>query len=648
MLEIGDADRKLHTAMLDGIPRDHLISPPFAEPGRLRSRDIFGLLSRSWPFTRPYRRDLVCLFLMLLPGAAAGLFSLMMIRIFFDVIGNGRPLTAHEAWLLSLPLSATRQMVLARACLVGGAAALAALPYVLFVFGYTVWILQKISNLFRVNLFAQLQELSLSFHSQEKIGDAIFRMFQDSAGIPHVINGLLLQPLRLVPIAIANLGWLIIFNYTMALIALILLPAEFVLAWTFSASLRNAFLRARETSALATTRIEETLASIKAVKSFGRENYEAAVYADESWAALLAERTARMRWLTYCVLSNFLGGLAYLTVIYIGARQVVTSHAIGIASSALSLGLFQATVLSFSRIAGSAHELGTMWGSLQDVGVGFARVFQILGQQSERVTAAQHLNRRKASPSSIRRTVAFEGVSFGYGSGVSVLNGVDFEARAGELTVVMGPSGTGKSTMIALLLRFFEPGSGRILLDGSDIREFELDAWRQMVAVALQNNPLLTGTLHENVAYGRADATLAEVRSALDKVALGDYLDSLPAGLNTMLGEKGANLSTGQAQRIAVARALLRDAPILLLDEPSSALDVTNEERVMRTIRGWLAEQSRRRLAIMMTHRRTAAAWADRVYTVRDGSLIEERHRADLESPMDVVNVSSLVSTTRR
>src|SRR6516165_10710694 len=177
--------------MPEEISGDGPITAPFVEPGLLRSRDILRLLSRAWPFIRPYRRHLVRLFVLLLPAAAGGLFGLVLIRIFFDVIGNGQPSTSYEAWLLRLPLNATRQTVLARACLAGGAASLVSLPYVFFIFGYTVWILQKISNLFRINLYAQLQELSLSFHSEEKIGDAIFRMFQDSAGIPQVIDGLL-------------------------------------------------------------------------------------------------------------------------------------------------------------------------------------------------------------------------------------------------------------------------------------------------------------------------------------------------------------------------------------------------------------------------------------------------------------------------
>jgi ABC-type multidrug transport system fused ATPase/permease subunit len=546
---------------------------------------------------------------------------------------------------LHLPLSATRQVVLTRACALGGAAALAGLPYALFVLGYGVWVLQKISNLFRVNLFAQLQELSLSFHSEEKIGDAIFRMFQDSAGIPHVINGLVIRPLRLVPMAVVNLGWLAIFNYAMALIALILLPAEFALACAFGAPLRVAFLRAREASALATTRIEETLASIKAVKAFGREEDEAVLYASENWAALLAERKARTRWLIYRVLSNFLRGLAYLAVIYIGAGQVVTGRAGGIASSALSLGLFQATLIAFNRIGGGVHEIAMTWGSLQDVGVAFARVFQILRQRSEHMTTVPQFDHGNSPPPSLLHGLAFDGVSFAYVGGTPVLSSIDFEARSGELTAIVGPSGAGKSTMIALLLRFFDPNAGRILLDGRDIREFDLDRWRQMIAVALQNNPLLSGTLRDNLSYGRPDATLTEISAALEQAGLGEFVDSLPAGLNTVLGEKGAKLSIGEAQRIGIARALLRGAPILLLDEPSSALDIANEQHLLRGVRDWLAERPGERLAVMVTHRRSAAAWADRVYTICGGGFDEPPYRANQAEAMDTSNASSCAHT---
>lgn len=600
------------------------ITVAFPEPGKLRSRDIFRLLTRSWPFIRPYRRDLVRLFVAMLPGAATAVFGLLLIQIFFDVVGNGAPLSAYQARLLRLPLDASRHAVLVRSCLAAGVITLIGLPINFFVSGYAIWILQKISNLFRVNLYTQLQELSLSFHSEEKIGDAIFRMFQDSAAIPQVINGLLMAPIQWLPLAVVNLGWLAVFNYAMALIALALIPADFALAWMFSGALRGRFLRAREASALATSRVEETLASIKAVKGFGREDHEAAVYADDNWRAFLAARRARMLLVIYRVLANLLRALAYLAVVYIGARQVISGARGGFGAAVMSLGLFQGAVVAFSRMSAGSHHLTVLWGSLQDVGVGLARVFEMLGKRSERTLATVPVLSGREIPKAPSRALVFERVTFGYARGVAVLTDIDFAARAGEMTAIAGPSGAGKSTLISLLLRFFDPLSGRILLDGRDIREFELAAWRGLISVVLQENPLFTATLRDNIAYGRPGASSGEIRAAAELARLGGFVDSLPAGLDTMLGEKGAKLSTGQAQRIGLARALLRDAPILLLDEPTSALDLATEDQVMHGVRAWIAERPGGRLAVMMTHRRTAAAWADRTYRIAAGRLSDQ------------------------
>ena len=607
------------------------ITAEFPDPHRLRSRDVLRLLRLCWPFIKPYRRDLGRLILMLLPAAAAGIFGLVLIRVFFDVIGNGHPLTHYEAWLLRLPLNASRQSVLMRTCIVGGAAALLGLPCAMFAFGYAVWLLQKISNLFRVSLYAQLQELSLNFHSEEKIGDAIFRMFQDSAGVPEIINGLLMQPLVALPVAVANLGWLLIFNGSMALIALFLIPIEFALASAFSEPLRRAFLDAREVSAQAITRIEETLASIKAVKAFTRESHEATIYADENWASLMAERKARMLLVVYRLLLSFVRGLGYLAVLYLGAREVLGGYSGGLSGSAISLGLFQGTVVAFNRIGGSSHDLASAWGNLLDVGVGLARVFEILRQHTMMVVG-RHLNNGYEQPPPLRRGITFDRVSFGYMNSSTVLSNVDLEARAGELTAIVGPSGTGKSTLIALLLRFYDPVDGRVLLDGRDLRDFELESWRRMIAVALQNNPLLSGTLLANLTYGQSSASDEAIDSVLERTGLAEFVDTLPAGLKTWIGERGTKLSAGQAQRISVARALLRNAPILLLDEPTSALDTANEERLMRGVRAWLAEGRGHRMAIITTHQRSAAAWADRVYRIADGGTVEERFSRTGES----------------
>ncbi len=572
---------------------------------------------RAWPFIRPYRRHLIYLLLLTLPTLLGGLFALKMTRIFFDVVGHGDALLPFEAWMLHVAVHADRRTVLIHACVVTGIAAMIALPIVLAIFGYGIWILQRISNLFRVNLYTRLQELSVQFHSQEKIGDAIFRMFQDSAAIPQVINGLIIQPLILIPAALGSLVYLAMYDYRMALIAVLLMPSNFILAWIFGGALRRGFVGEREATALATTRIEETLASIKAVKAFGTEASEAALYARENWNAFLAARRARLRLAGYRVATNTLRGLAYVCALYIGAIEVLAGGTAGIAHAAVSLGLFQGSLALLARVSGRMRNITDLWGSMQDVVVAISRVLEMLGKTPEQSVSSGH-----KIPPAAAQVLSFDNVSFGYDPRSPVLNEVCFEARVGEITAIAGASGSGKSTIIGLVVRFFDPVTGSIRVDGQEICEFDLAAWRGMLSVALQENPLFTATLADNVAYGRPDASRAEVMQCIERAGLGDFVRKLPAGLDTMLGEKGSKLSTGQAQRIGLARAILRNSPILLLDEPTSALDGATEDSVMRGLRDWVNEDPKRRMAIIATHRRTTAARADRTYQIAGGRVV--------------------------
>ncbi len=589
----------------------------FAAPSRVRSRDVFRLLPRAWPFIRPYQRHLICLVLLTLPGLAAALLALTLIRILFDVVGQGYPLKWYEARMILVRVGAPREIVLWHACVFAGLAAIVAIPCGMAAFGYAVWILQRISNLFRVNLYTRLQELSLQFHAEEKIGDAMFRMFQDSAALTGVIDGLLLQPLMDLPLLIGTLGWLLLYNYWIALIAAGIIPLNLALAWIYSDRLRRGFLSEREATAQATTRLEETLASIKTVKAFGAEVSETANYAGDNWNAFLAARRARLMLARYSVLTNTIRALATVAVGYFGALQVISGAVGGITGAVVSLGVFQGEMAIIARMSNSMRNLTNRWGSMQDVVVAIARVLEMLSWPAEAAIKSGH-----RIPHAHPQALYFDDVRFGYEADAPVLRGVSMAARPGAITAIAGPSGAGKSTLIALIARFFDPDSGAIRLGADDIADFDLAAWRAMLSIAFQENPLLSASLRDNVAYSRPQATAPEIATALKRAGLADFVESLPDGIDTPLGEKGAKLSGGQAQRIGLARALLRSAQILLLDEPTSALDSAAEERVMRGIREWI-DEAPARLAIVLTHRTTTAARADRTYTITAGGIAQ-------------------------
>ena len=588
----------------------------FAAPERLRSRDIFRLVPRVWPFIRPFKRHLVYLGLGVVPGLPGGLFALALLGVFFDAVGQGKPLNPFQAWMLQVPMTADRHLILWHACVFTGVMMLITIPYGIGLVAYGIWILQRMTNQFRVDLYTRLQALSLRFHSEEKIGDAIFRMFQDSAAIPHVINGLIIQPLHVVPLVLVNIAVLVAFDYHVAAIAAALIPANLIVAALFAKPLRRAFLAERVATAQATTRIEETLASIKAVKAFGREASESELYALDNWESFMAARRARMLFVVYRVVIGTFRSLAYVGAVYFGALQVLHGGAAGAIRAAFSLGVFQGALWIFGSASARVRNLTQSWGTLQDVGVALARVFEMMGKLPE-----EKVHSGNIVPTAPRDEFAFEDVSFSYDARSTVLSAVSFHAKVGEVTAIAGPSGSGKSTLIALMLRFFDPVEGRISLDGHDIRDLKLEHYRRMISVALQENPLFTATLRENIVYGRIDATEEEILHAAARAGLAEFARSLPAGLDTVLGEKGAKLSTGQAQRIGLARAFLRDSPILILDEPTSALDSVNENLVMRGIREWIDERPRERIVLLATHRRSTAALADHIYQIADGRV---------------------------
>ena len=601
-------------------PAIQVTTPPpaeklaFPDPHSIRTRDIFRLYARVWPFVRPYRRHLLFLGLAAAPALPAGLLAIVMTRIFFDVIGNGHPLTRAEAMLIHAPLNASRETVLLHAIVTGVVIAAIVMPISGVIIGYSIWILQRITNLFRVDLYTRLQELSVRFHGEEKIGDAIFRMFQDSAVIPQVIDALVLRPIITVPFIIADLIWLASFSREMAIVLALFIPAEFVLANIYSGSLRRAFLGEREATAQATTRIEETLASIKTVKAFGTEEREGGIYARDNWSAFMAARRARMMIVRYRVASRTLQGLARLTGLYLGARQVLAGG--GVFRAAISLGTFQGTLGILTRSSNSVAVLTNSWGGLQDTTVAMARVLQLLGSLGETDVKSGI----KHPPPAID-AIRFERVSFAYEMAEPVLRDVTFEARAGRITALAGASGSGKSTMVSLILRFFDPSAGKISASGIDINEFQLAAWRGAISVALQENPLFAASIRDNIAYSRAGASPAQIETAVRRAGLEPFIASLPEGLDTMLGEKGSKLSTGQAQRIGLARALLRDAQILMLDEPTASLDGATEEAVLAGIREWIDEAKAPRIVIIATHRSTTAALADEVFQISGGRL---------------------------
>jgi ABC-type multidrug transport system fused ATPase/permease subunit len=279
-----------------------------------------------------------------------------------------------------------------------------------------------------------------------------------------------------------------------------------------------------------------------------------------------------------------------------------------------TIGLYNAWKGMFASAAGAQIGLMRTWGRAQDIAVGLDRVFELLDAEPEIADAPDAI----ALPP-LGDRITFRDVSFAYRPDRPALSGVDFEARVGTITALVGPTGSGKSTLMALLLRLFDPDAGSIEISGVDLRRVRVADLRRAVAIALQENVLFATSVRENIRYAVADASDAAVREAARVACADEFVAALPLGYDTPLGERGTKLSTGQRQRLSIARAVLKDTPILLLDEPTASLDVDTERRVLASLSAW----SKGRAILLVTHRLSTVRQADQIVVLEEGRVVE-------------------------
>jgi len=595
---------------------------------RLGFRMVVALLWRCVHLLRPVRRHVAALFGAF--GALALLFvplGVLLFDAFWTRALQGTALLPVEAQLLGLDPARfvdvdalavdARREVLRRTVFVGVVVGIAVTPLVMALYYYQVWILQRVNQHLRVALLERLQALSLRFHAESRVGDAIYRMVQDSAMVTQLIEVLFLTPVYTLARYLFSLGVVALFDPWLALLLGGLLPPFLALGAWFSRRLRVRFRAAREATSAATSRIQETLAGIRVVKAYGAEAAEQRRFEAASRAAFAAAFDARGLLASYLVLLFQVTGVALALAGAWTALRTRGGDAIAVAAlgfTAWNLGIFNYAKTRFGDGAGQLRALFRTWGRTQDIAIGLDRVFEVLDLEAEVRDEPGAVDVPR-----IRGGVRFRNVSFRYDPARPALEGVDFEAPVGSVTAIVGPTGSGKTTLMALLLRLFEPDEGSIEIDGVDVRRFRVESLRAHVAVALQENLLFGTTIRENVRYAVPDATDAQVRAAARVACADEFIERQPLGYDTPLGERGTKLSTGQRQRLSIARAVLKDAPILILDEPTASLDAETELRVLENLAAW----GKGRLIFLITHRLSTVRRADRIAVLQEGRLVE-------------------------
>ena len=599
-------------------------------------RRLAHLILRAWPYYRPQLKHLVTYLLL---NVLAGAIILVAGLIGNDLLNNkvlvGTPLQPMQATLLLLDdsyvvgaredaeslTSEQRQTVRNRLLSWGLVGLLLLLASFSLGWYYMTWIYQRINQDLRLAMLAKAESLSLRFHDQARTGDAIYRIYQDSATITNVLQQLIVTPLRVLIWMLWGFTLLTLFCPWLGLLCILTVVPVTLLFIYFTPQIQKYSRIARRTNSDLTSRIQESFASIRVIKANRAEEAVIQRFEQDSKRALDAAFQFRLQvtllalGVSTVAMAAVLGG-EYLmagwtisgTATYLGG--VITL--VGFAT--WNLGAYQSAAGTISQNSQQGFELAQLWGGAQDLMIGLERAYYLLDQEAEVTDVAQPL----PFPVSVRQ-VAWHDVSFAYEQQKPILSRLNLTATAGSITAIVGPTGTGKSTLMALLLRLYDPDQGTITINDTPIDYIRIDDLRSHVAIALQQNVLFTTTIADNISYATSDKTRADIDAAAKISCAHEFIEALPLGYDTELGERGGKLSTGQRQRLTIARAILRDTPILVLDEPTASLDAVTEQRVLRNIAEW----GKSRIVFIITHRLSTIKQASQIAFMHEGSIVE-------------------------
>jgi subfamily B ATP-binding cassette protein MsbA len=459
----------------------------------------------------------------------------------------------------------------------------------------------------REQLFQHLHSLSLGgYHDHQRVGDLLSRLSNDVAAIRNVVSNTLVSLIVNVFQLVGAAAVMMAMNWRLGLIVLAVGPLTTLVSKLFGPVFQRLSGRIQDELAHSTTVAQESLAAIQVTKAFAREEHEARRYGQTMARFLQAAIEARKVDASFNALVAFLGSSSTIAIFWFGGMEVIDDR--------LTAGALVAFLLYSQNITQSIGALAQHYSSLSQTVGASRRVFEILDIEPD---IRDRPGAVDVAPGPA--TVAFEDVGFRYRPDRQVLDGVSLAAGPGETIALVGPSGAGKSTLVKLLPRFYDVTSGRILLNGRDVRDYKLRSLREAVAIVSQDVFLFGTTVRENIRYGRLDATDSEVEAAARAANAEEFIVELAEGYDTEVGERGVRLSGGQRQRISIARALLKDAPILVLDEATSAVDTASEAAIQEAVERLKAQ----RTTFVIAHRQATVRHADQIVVLRDGQVAE-------------------------
>ena len=628
-------------------------------PPTMTFRRMFHLGLKTWPFMRPMLKHLLVLLALAFSGGLTGLVGAFVgTDLFYNKVLIGEKLQPIQATVLFLgeeyvttdPLKlgkktseksspddkhnsdsaniepeltpAQRKTVRNRILIWGAIAGVVGAIVGAAAWYYSLWVWQSINQNLRVAMVERAESLSLRFHNDSRVGDAIFRVYQDSAMIINLLEQGVIAPLWTLYGILLGVAFVAAFDPWLALMVVIVgVP----IGWLTVAStprIRRRALANRIANSNLTSRLQEAFAAIKVVKANRAEARIFDRFHRDSTRALDAAYFLRLDMALLILAVALLGGGMLIVAEYIIVSWVIDGRetflgalvAAFIGFVVWNVGAVRIATERTEGLVGSSRHLLGVWMRMQDLFLALERAFYLLDQEPEVVDPDDPVR----FPRPIER-VTWRGIQFAYETDKPVLRDIDLHADAGTVTAIIGATGTGKSTLMTLLLRLYDPEAGSIAINGVDLKDMAIDDIRANVTVALQKNILFADTVANNISFGTPGARRADIETAARIACADAFIETMPNGYDTELGERGGKLSSGQRQRLSIARAVVRDTPILILDEPTASLDARTEQQVLANLADW----GRSRVIFVITHRLSTIRNADQIALIDGGRIVE-------------------------
>ena len=560
----------------------------------------------------PHWLTLTLAFIAVIGESVAGLLEPWPLKIVFDHVFGSKQMPAGLARVVS-SIGTDKLSILNFVLVAVIAIAILGAVSSYFEKYLTTSVGQWVMHDLRRVLYGHIQRLSLSYHDHKRTGDLISRVTSDIDAVQSLISNVMLGMLVNALTLIGMVMVMLYLNWEFTLIALLVVPGLFFVVYHYTHRIKQASRAMRRKEGEVVNVLEEVLSSIRVVKAFAREDYEQRRFEQESRESVEVALQARNVKAKLAPLVEIIVACGTCLVLWYGARLVITG--------ALTSGELLVFLLYLGKMYQPIRALSKMTDTISRASVGWERVREVLENEMQ----VRDLPRAKRAPH-FKGKIEFDRVKFSYDRGEQVLRNLSLKIEPGQLAALVGPTGAGKTTIVSLLPRFYDLSSGEIRIDGMDIRRFKIKSLREQISFVLQETLLFRAPVWQNIAYGKPEASRAEIIRAAKLANADEFIERMPDGYDTMIGERGMTLSGGQRQRITIARAIIRNSPILILDEPSAGLDAESEKLVFDAIENLMEGKT----SIVIAHRLATVIRADVIFVIDDGKVVEQGTNAEL------------------